>query len=101
MYYEKLSDKLSNDKLRGDTYMTSTFRVVRQKWDAIGRSGVVGNECPGLLILFLLLRKTGFAPWLDIMLSQTLIYYWEKISLLARRQTVKPSFNDTIALFVG
>ena len=29
--------------------------------------------------LFFLLKKIGFAPWLSIMLSQTLIYYWQEI----------------------
>ena len=32
--------------------------------------------------LFFLLKKIGFAPWLDIRLSQTLIYYWQEIFLL-------------------
>ena len=46
-----------------------------------------------IYFLLKLLKKIGFAPWPDIMLSQTLIYY--------QRQTVKPSFNDTIVLFLG
>ena len=29
-----------------------------------------------------LLKKIGFAEWQDIMLSQTLIYYWQEIFLL-------------------
>ena len=43
--------------------------------------------------IFFSLNKIGFAPWPDIMLNQTLIY--------CLHQTVKPSFNDTIVLFVG
>ena len=29
-----------------------------------------------------LLKKIGFAPWPDIMLKQTLTYYWQEIFLL-------------------
>ena len=43
---------------------------------------------------FFLLKKSGFGPWPDFMV---IIYYW----LEFWRQTVKPSFNDSIALFVG
>ena len=38
--------------------------------------------------LFFSLKKIGFAPWPDIMLSQTLIYYWQELW----RETVKPAF---------
>ena len=50
------------------------------------------SKCFGCPIFFSL-NKIGFAPWPDIMLNQTLIY--------CLHQTVKPSFNDTIVLFVG
>ena len=90
-------------------YGTSKLRVIhiwrppwggggelRQKWDVIGcrRWGV--SECSGRPIGYI-----GFAPWPDIMLSQTLIYYWQKSSFWLWRQRVKPSFNDTIALIGG
>ena len=50
--------------------------------------------------LFFLLQKIGFAPWPDIMLSQTLIYYWQEIFLLTVRQWRHP-FMIPFALFVG
>ena len=34
------------------------------------------------ILFFLLLKKIGFAPWADIMLSQTLIYHWQEIFVL-------------------
>ena len=37
--------------------------------------------------LFFLLRKNGFAPWPGIMLSQTLIDYWQEIFLLTDVRT--------------
>ena len=52
------------------------------------------------LSLFFLLKKIGFAPWPDIMLSQTLIYFIDKkSSFWLWRQTAKPFFDDSIALF--
>ena len=50
--------------------------------------------------LFFLLQKIGFAPSPDIMLSQTLIYYWQEIFLLTVRQWRHP-FMIPFALFVG
>ena len=35
-------------------------------------------------LYFFLLKKIGFAPWRGIMLSQTLIYYWQEIFLLTQ-----------------
>ena len=52
---------------------------IRQKWDVIGRRACGGrgvSECSGPPIFIFLLKKIGSAPWPDIMLSQTLIYYW-------------------------
>ena len=72
--------------------------VLRQKWDVIvlrewGLASVLEVQS-----LFLL-QKIGFARWPDIMLNQT-IYYWQEIFLLTLRSDRKPSFNDTITLFV-
>ena len=50
------------------------------------RGGGVGGGGGGGLVsvvdvksLFFLLKKTGFVPWPDTMLSQTLIYHWQEI----------------------
>ena len=52
----------------------------RQNWDVIGRMGVGGvRECFRCPILIFILKKIGFVPWPSIMLSQTLIYYWQEI----------------------
>ena len=64
--------------LRGNTHMTSTLRGgwegVRQKWDVIGCKEVEGwRVFLTSNLYFFLLKKIGFAPWPDIMLSQTLI----------------------------
>ena len=67
------------------SHMTSTLRgrgVVRQKWDVIGRRGWVANVLDVQSLLFLLLKKIGFAPWPDIMLTETLLYYWQETFLL-------------------
>ena len=59
--------------------MTSTLRGagggrVNKKCDVIGRGGGGGvSECYGRPILTFLLKKIGFAPCSEIMLSQTLI----------------------------
>ena len=42
----------------------------------VGRWGVI--ECSGCPIFIFLLQKIVFAPWPDIMLAQTLIYYWQE-----------------------
>ena len=34
-----------------------------------------GSKCSGRPISIFLLKKIGFAPWPDVMLRQTLIYY--------------------------
>ena len=47
-----------------------------------GRMGVGVASVLDVQSLFFLLKKIEFAPWLDIMLSQTLIYYWQEIFLL-------------------
>ena len=52
---------------------------VRQKWDVIGHRGWGVSECSGRPIFIFLLKKFEFAPRPDIMLSQTLIYYWQEI----------------------
>ena len=41
-----------------------------------------GSECSGRPI-FIFFITENFAPWPDIMLSQTLIYYWQESFLLA------------------
>ena len=43
--------------------------------------GGAGSECSGRPI-FIFLITENFAPWPDIMLSQTLIYYWQESFLL-------------------
>ena len=90
--------------IKGDTHVTSTLRVggwVRQKWDVIRRSGKRGcRKCSIHPIFFLLLlKKIGLAPWSDIMLNQA-IYYWQQVFLLTL-VSVKPFFNETIALFAS
>ena len=69
-------------ELRGDTYMTSTSRGVGDKANMrCYRTKEMGSsDFSGRPNLFLL-KKIGFAPWPDIMLSQT-IYYWPEIFLL-------------------
>ena len=78
------------ESLLPDTY--GVIHIWRPLWGGGGRVGVDKNEmlsdvsgwgvreCSGRPILFfLLLKKIGFAPWQSIMLSQTLIYYWQEI----------------------
>ena len=72
--------------------------VLRQKWDVIVLRELGLASVLEVQSLFLL-QKIGFAWWPDIMLNQT-IYYWQEIFLLTLRSDRKPSFNDTIALFV-
>ena len=49
---------------------------VRQKWDVIGRRGWRVSACFGhSIFIYFLLKNIGFAPWPNIKLSQTLIYY--------------------------
>ena len=45
--------------------------------DVWGWGGV--RECFRCPILIFILKKIGFVPWPSIMLSQTLIYYWQEI----------------------
>ena len=70
--------------IRGDTHMTSTVRGggrgIRQKWNLIRRRGWVASV---LDVQFFLLKKSGFASWPEIMLIQTVWYYWQEIFLLA------------------
>ena len=49
------------------------------QWDNIGRRMVGGG---GGIATVLDVQSYGFAPWQDIVLSQTLIYYWREIFLL-------------------
>ena len=56
---------------------TTFYKDHNNKW---GEGGLV-SECFGRPIFILLLKKTGFAPWLRNMLSQ-IIYYWQEIFLL-------------------
>ena len=42
--------------------------------------------------IFFSLKKIGFAPWQDIILSQDLMYYWQEMFLL----TLTP---DRVAMF--
>ena len=55
---------------------------VEQKWDVIERRRVMVVSVLNVQSLFFLLKKIGFAPWSDIMQSQTLIFYWQEIFLL-------------------
>ena len=82
----RISVHTATFKLRSDTHMTSTLREsgrVRQKWDVIGwrREGEGVSECFEQPIFAFFNKKTGFAPWPDIKLSQT-IYYWLEVFLL-------------------
>ena len=45
-------------------------------WGGGGGWGVGVSKCSGRP------NKTGVTPWPDIMLSQTLIYYWQEIFLI-------------------
>ena len=47
---------------------------VEQKWDAIGPGGGGFSKFSGHPMLTFLLKKIGFAPWPDTMLSQTLTH---------------------------
>ena len=40
------------------------------------------SECSGRPIFVFLLKKIGFVPWPDIVLSEILINYWQEIFLL-------------------
>ena len=51
-------------------------------WDVTGRRGVGVASVLDAQSLFFLLKKIRFAPWPDIMLSQTLMFYWKAIFLL-------------------
>ena len=95
--------------IKGDTHMTSTLRegvcvcvcvfvcmyvcvckrgggkgwgLVRQKWDAIGCRGWGVAIVLDVQSLLFSLKKIEFPPWPDLILSQTLIYYWQRIFLL-------------------
>ena len=49
---------------------------VRQKLDVIRHHGWGIRECSGRpIFIFLLLKKIWFAPWPNVMLSETSIYY--------------------------
>ena len=52
---------------------------VKQKWNVIGCRRVGLCECSGRPIFIFSLKKSGFAPWPDIML---IIYYWQETFLL-------------------
>ena len=48
----------------------------------VGGGGEGANECSGRpIFMFFYLKKIGSAPWPDIILSQTLIKYWQEIFL--------------------
>ena len=68
------------------TQMTFTLKRVgyERKNEVLLDVGRLGrsSECSGCQIFTFLLKKLGFAPWPGIMLSQTLIYYWQEIFLL-------------------
>ena len=85
--------------ITNNTHMTSILsggRGIKQKWD-IRHKRVGGSECFGCPIFIFLIEKIGFAPWLEIMLSQT-IYYWQ-IFLSTLVSESKP--NDSSALLMG
>ena len=73
---------------------TTFYKDHNNKW---GGGGLV-SECFGRPVFILLLKKTGFAPWLRNMLSQ-IIYYWQETSFLS--PTSDSEANLTIALFVN
>ena len=51
------------------------------KMRCYGAERVGDSKCTARPIFIFLLKKIGFAPWPDIMLSQT-IYYWQELFLL-------------------
>ena len=67
----------------------------KQKWDVIGRRGWGISECSASPVFIFLLKKIGFSPWQDVMLSQT-IYYWQDIFPLTLTSDCETSFNNTI-----
>ena len=48
----------------------------------VGWEGMMGSDCSGRPVFIFLLKKIGFAPLPDIVLSQTLMCYWQEIFLL-------------------
>ena len=64
--------------------MTSTLREGVCVYVCVCDVGDGGGKAYSLDVqsLFLLLKKIEFAPWPALMLSQTLICYWQEIFLL-------------------
>ena len=52
------------------------------------------SKCSERPVFAFLLKKIGYVPWPDIMLSQTLIHYWQKIFLL-----ILTSDSDAIVIW--
>ena len=49
-----------------------------QKQNVIGRRVEGdGSKCSARPVFIFVLKKTGFAPWPDIIRNETLIYYWQ------------------------
>ena len=90
---------LLSKMFKGDTHMTSFLRGwgVRQKWDVTGRGW--GLAC------FLDVQSLFFIKgnWICVMTRHhaepKINIIDKKSSFWLRRQTVTPSFNDTITLF--
>ena len=58
-------------------------KEVQQKWDDIRHRGWGVSEFSGYpIFIYFLLKEIIFAPWPGIIMSQTLMYYWQKIFLL-------------------
>ena len=58
--------------IRGDTHLTSTLRKGSGGGEKMGNAKM---RCYPTLQYLFLLKRIRFAPWPDIMLSQTWIYY--------------------------
>ena len=98
----------NTNPVRGDAHVTSTLRwggdgmgdKKWQKWDVTGRRRWRVSECSGRPIFVFLLKTLDFHH--DQILCWAKQYIIDnKSSFWLWRQIVKPSFNNTIALFVG
>ena len=87
--------------IRDGTHMKSTLR----EWGyVIGRceemlSDVMEwgvSECFGSPIFIFLLKKIAFAFWLDITLSQTLLYQWQALIKDKKRKLLQEKLSENI-----